>query len=550
MRLLCAFLGIGNYQPGRYVWEAEPSRDLLADPDVMAAETCFVQAALFRLLDPDRCIIFVTDQAGEKNWDHLVAAFREAGLPSPERVRIEEGMNTDQLRANFNQIILTLNDENLFPRRKRAKRDDHVFIDITHGFRSLPFFAGAAISFLKAVRSDWPATHVFYGAWDARRDGGDGGPPEVPIWDLTYFVDMVDWAQALRLFLKTGRAEDAARIGEQVGNRLGAEWAEAGRQGEPPRLKAFGSALREFSSNLATVRTGKLVLADGGNPSLVDRLLGQARAVQAEGQDQLPGLGVLLDEIIQMIKPLGGSPTHLAGTEHAHIVAALAGLYLRFERPLQAATTLREGYINFVSPANAAHPGAASFDNDARKRAEELARTLYPKLRNEVGHLRNDLMHAGYRPNASAAPGLTEKLRRALGDFCSDSAERGSFLNISNHPHTHWDDEQRRAALVLGQPIHDISFPDVAPEADEDWIRKKADELFAAATGLKPAAAMVQGEFTLSFALVQRLEAAGIACYAASSPRLVEEGDGEANVTSTRVTRRTFRFTRLRRYVR
>lgn len=548
MRLLTAFLGTGNYEFGRYVWTAD--RSTLPDSAAATHETRFVQAALARILQPDRCIVFATQDAEKKHWTGLLDAFAEIGLPEPEKISIEEGKDTEELRANFHTIISTLNREALFPRREQPDADDRVFIDITHGFRSLPFFAGAAISLLKAVRADWPMTQVIYGAWDARARHGEGRLPESPIWDLTYFVDMVDWAQALRLFLKTGRAEDAARIGEQVGNRLGAEWDLKGRQGARPQLKDFGRALREFSSHFSTVRTGRLLLGDGHTPSLADRLLEHAESIRQYAGAHLPGLNFMLEELIGMIKPLKGSPEHLAGPAHAGRVAALSELYQRFDRPLQAAMTLREGYINLVATPNAARPGTCSFDRRARKRAEDIAHSLYPCFRHEVSDLRNDLMHAGYRQNAVNPKGLAQSLDKVVDGFRKDGTISGVFLNISNHPSSEWDVDQRRAARALGQPIRDLPFPEVPPEADEAWIRCKADELAESVCRLAPAAALVQGEFTLSFALVERLEATGIACYAASSPRLVEEGGEKGSETPTRVTRRTFRFTRLRRYVR
>lgn len=546
MRLIAAFLGTGNYQPGRYVWDGD--EQVLADPTLKSHETRFVQAALARMLAPDRFLVFVTPAAEEKHWQGLLEAFTQADLPPPERIRIHNGENVEELSSNFRTIVDALNHPDLFPRRDRPGPDDQVFIDITHGFRSLPFFAGAAISLLKAVRADWPRTRIVYGAWEAGKEVG--GLQEAPIWDLTYFVDMVDWAQALRLFLKTGRAEDAARIGTEVGNRLSAQWAHGGREGERPQLKDFGTALREFSGHFATVRTGRLLLGDGRTPSLADRLLERARAIRDHAGAHLPGLDFVLEDLIAMIEPLAGSPRDLAGPGNAGRVAALAELYRRFERPLQAAMTLREGYINLVARPEAARPGAPSFDRHARERAECIAPSLFPRFRDEASDLRNDLMHAGYRENAVAPGQLLDRLGRVLDGFREDSRISGVFLNISNHPSAEWDEDQRSSALALGQPIRDLPFPEVPADADETWIQRMADELAAAATALAPAAALVQGEFTLTFALVDRLEKAGVPCYAASSPRLVEPLDEDAGAmrSAAKSTRRSFRFTRLRRY--
>ncbi len=546
MRLIAAFLGTGCYKHGRYVWDGD--EQVLAEPTLKGHETRFVQAALARMLAPDRFLVFVTPAAEEKHWQGLLDAFAQADLSPPERIRIHNGENVEELSSNFRTIVDALNDPDLLPRRDRPGPEDQVFIDITHGFRSLPFFAGAAISLLKAVRADWPRTRIVYGAWEAGKEVR--GLREAPIWDLTYFVDMVDWAQALRLFLKTGRAEDAARIGTEVGNRLSAEWARGGCEGERPQLKDFGAALREFSGHFATVRTGRLLLGDGRTASLADRLLERARAIRDQAGAHLPGLDFVLEDLIAMIEPLAGSPQDLAGPGNAGRVAALAELYRRFERPLQAAMTLREGYINLVARPEAARPGWRNFDDVARSNAEDLAKTRFPEFVKRVGKLRNDLMHAGYRRDPISPQAIARELDAGLAKYRAAAGLPRPFLNISNHPNAEWDEDQRSAALALGQPIRDLPFPEVPAEADETWIQRMADELAAAATALAPAAALVQGEFTLTFALVDRLEKAGVPCYAASSPRLVEPLDENAGRMrpAAKSTRRSFRFTRLRRY--
>jgi len=114
------------------------------------------------------------------------------------------------------------------------------------------------------------------------------------------------------------------------------------------------------------------------------------------------------------------------------------------------------------------------------------------------------------------------------------------FLNISNHPVQKWDAAQRQAAEGMASPVVDLPFPAVPPEADEDLVAALCEQVLAqvpdAATH-----AMVQGEFTLTFALVKELQARGVVCVAATTARDVVEGpDG------TKMSR--FRFVRFREY--
>ena len=118
------------------------------------------------------------------------------------------------------------------------------------------------------------------------------------------------------------------------------------------------------------------------------------------------------------------------------------------------------------------------------------------------------------------------------------------FLNLSNHPHHTWNEQQLEAARALGE-LQDMSFPTIAPEATEEEIAALAEEyvqkILADAEG-KQVTVHLMGELTFCFALVRRLEEVGITCVASCSRRDVEElPDGRKQSA--------FHFTRFRRYV-
>jgi len=113
------------------------------------------------------------------------------------------------------------------------------------------------------------------------------------------------------------------------------------------------------------------------------------------------------------------------------------------------------------------------------------------------------------------------------------------FLNLSNHPSAGWSEEQRGAALELASCVMDLPFPAVEPVLDEAEVAALAAEVLAQVPA-GTTAAMVQGEFTLTFRLVRALEARGVPCFAATTAREVVERGGEKLST--------FRFVRFRRY--
>ena len=120
------------------------------------------------------------------------------------------------------------------------------------------------------------------------------------------------------------------------------------------------------------------------------------------------------------------------------------------------------------------------------------------------------------------------------------------FVNFSNHPSDKWDEKQIKAANYYGD-IVDIQFPSVPSRAGEDEIGRLAEkyaDMVEKSAG-KDGAAMVQGEFTLTYAVVNLLKEKGVKVVSACSERdVVEEEDEFGNI----VRRAKFDFMRFREY--
>ena len=93
------------------------------------------------------------------------------------------------------------------------------------------------------------------------------------------------------------------------------------------------------------------------------------------------------------------------------------------------------------------------------------------------------------------------------------------IVNISNHPSDVWDKCQKEAANRYGE-IKDIPFPMISAQSTETEIEKLAEDYVEEVKKYKPEAAMIQGEFTFTFCLVNKLKALGINCISACSERM------------------------------
>ncbi len=123
------------------------------------------------------------------------------------------------------------------------------------------------------------------------------------------------------------------------------------------------------------------------------------------------------------------------------------------------------------------------------------------------------------------------------------------FINCSNHPSDKWDEKQITAAREYGE-IVDVPFLQVPPDATEEQVRDLADELFhkiaAIAKSPQDDIVMVQGEYTLTYALVNVLKEQGYRVVSACSGRDVIERKGD---NGEAIKESVFRFVRFREYV-
>jgi CRISPR-associated protein Csx16 len=355
------------------------------------------------------------------------------------------------------------------------------------------------------------------------------------------------------LFLRTGRSADVAEPTLRLGQELNRRWAET-REGPAPNLAKLGAALRDFGSNLETVRTGDLLLGSDGSAARLAARLEEARSGTAT---LLPPLADVLDRIRdQMLEPLLGTSDDLASEPGHQVLARLAGLYLNMGRWAEAAAVVREGWITRHATPDAAfgrrNQARPSVDEGARRDAEERWNAAERDAVRRIAQVRNDLEHAGFKQQPLAAKVLQDRLHRLVAEFAalpSVAAQQNAagyapvFVNLSNHPSDEWSTAQREAALLLAPEIRDRAFPEVPPEVGVAEIAALAERVVARLIRELPGAthAMVQGEFTLAHALVRRLQERGIVCLAATTRREVTTAAG--GVKTTR-----FEFVRFREY--
>lgn len=167
-------------------------------------ETHFFAEAIVQFFSPESLYIFATDSAArepvsKENKDQRLVHITELLGEQTEiiPITIEEGRDETELWNIFDSVVDNIND------------NDTVLFDITHGFRSLPFLTFLALAYVSNVKSDVTIEKVIYGAYEAV----DRDNPNKPVFDLTPFVSLLNWMNAVNVFQNYGDARPIAELG-------------------------------------------------------------------------------------------------------------------------------------------------------------------------------------------------------------------------------------------------------------------------------------------------------------------------------------------------
>lgn len=387
MRLV-TFLGTGTYEETTYsVQDQDHPR---------TCRTRFIARALAELFPVSEVVVLPTVEAWEKHGRDFEEQLGPFGLKTPVEKFLPLGANTAELWQQFEHVKEVL----------RADADTEILLDITHGFRSSPFFAAAAVAFTRLVDRNHLKMQIVYGAFEA----GDAARNMTPVWDMTPFVELLDWSRSLMLFLHTGRVAELSGAIENLGRALKKAWYLGGQQGNRPVIASLGEALERFGEEIETVRTGSLLLGGPGNPSGVAQLLTELQRSREELPQHIPPVADVLDRLRGTVEKLR-TEQRLSQPDGQRVLKALASYYLEMGRYPEAAATIREAWITQHACSKSDCPGLPDFSDEHRKAAENAWYAANERLASEIAETRNDIQHAGYRSRPLPAKTIKKKIR-------------------------------------------------------------------------------------------------------------------------------------------
>lgn len=285
---LFSFLGTSPYVSCNYFLERDNRK--FRDMD-----RCYIQEALLNILTSagtafDEITVFLTDEASEANWKRNKKYDDRPGLKGSlekykdkikiKNVNIPTGKSEKELWTIFEKVLANID------------QGDEIVFDITHSFRSIPMLAIIILNYAKFVKG-CHLKGIYYGAVEVL-----GSTKELenivlekrnaPIFNLTPFVNLLDWTAAIDRFINTGDARSISQLTKEDAKAIGI-------RGDIENKKPFDELekqLRNFSEVVSTCRGQQLLTAPINLKDIVTDIL------KKEGDTFIKPLGPLL-EILQ-----------------------------------------------------------------------------------------------------------------------------------------------------------------------------------------------------------------------------------------------------------
>lgn len=195
-----SFLGASQLNQTRYYIDGSSTDDFV--------ETRFTGYAVHQLFKAEETLFFCT-QAANNNYQQLVN--QHAEFTNQRKIDIPDGMTT----AHMWEIFQKLTEEVL--------DGDHLIVDVSNSFRSIPFVVSAALSFLQEVRNI-KIQRVVYGAYD--RVAG----VHTSIINLQPFIDLNRWVSATHTFTHYAHGMELAALLKNMTNTPQSPWRKIGQK--------------------------------------------------------------------------------------------------------------------------------------------------------------------------------------------------------------------------------------------------------------------------------------------------------------------------------
>jgi len=313
-RLLITFFGMAkDYKETTYFLEDKEKT------------TKYIADALNEFLNPDKVLIFTTQEAIDKNNAFKEEIEEKIGKDKTETVIIPSGKDQKEQEDIFKEVLEEV---------EKYNEEWEIYVDITHAFRSIPLVFFISLFYLKNFY-DIKTSKIFYGAFEQRDENNRS-----PVIELTFLLDIIDWFNSVNMFVKRYEANELAhKLKLMVENKKFLKFKLNPEQRD--NLNILSEDLRKFSGeylNVRAVQFGRLLV------DLKDKLSKSKPIIN----ENLSILSPLVDKVQTEIENLQTPKPDTLNMDTLRYRIKLIRNYLRRNLALQAILLLREVFIDYL----------------------------------------------------------------------------------------------------------------------------------------------------------------------------------------------------------
>jgi len=319
-------------------------------------ETDFFFIPLLKHYQPDKFYLLGTR---DSIWEQVEKA-REKVPFDYEKIIIPFGINSQEIWQIFETIV------------RLPLRDTKLVIDITHGFRAIPFAVFLAALYFQSVREDVEIEDILYGNYEARN-------PETkvaPVVHLKSYLDMYQWIRAARRFVQYG---DGDLLIQKLTEQL-------------EKFPAIGSFIQHFQRFVDNLQ---LTFVTQVAPQ-ARRTLSQMTKETKRQLKSLPAFGLLYPQVIYRLRMLENE-THewqrqwrlaewfASNRQYTQAIIVLREMLITFTAELLGksitAYTIREKQVGYF------HTYFVFWKDSNKLRELKLTPAQISKVQNGISHL-------------------------------------------------------------------------------------------------------------------------------------------------------------------
>jgi len=375
-------------------------------------KTRYVLKVLRKAIKPDKLYIIGT---GKSKWE---LADEEIGKENYEKVVIPEGRNHDEFWRIFETLISLDVDKK------------EVYLDITHGFRSIPVFVSTVMNFFEKVRKA-EIKGVYYGMYNKEE-------VETPIIDMLPILEINNWIDGFTLFKDYG---DSSKITNLIKSKLDMRTLD--------NEDVYKNILNWFDiSSKAFGFTASDVYINSVNEI----------ANISNNIEDIPSELKALEFIINDIKKLSQLFGKLDKNWQKQL--KLTEVYFLKNRYSQALTTLREAIITYILEENDMDWKNFKLRQQGIEdlmRQKALPSELY-KLMRDVKNIRNNANHSFINVSAYNHENIKE-LIETLRDYIRKTKNLLTSLNIKT-----LKGKLEKELMILNQHKTSVGQKDILPQ--------------------------------------------------------------------------------------